>query len=306
MSNETIKFKHINPFNSLRYSENLPEIPKLATSYIESIKNGVLQLQQKKQYFSHIKPIKKVSNTIFSNLLSFKANTNLSKIEKIKPKKEKRLFNLKIKKKLNPTLQNYSKVNTSGLFLTNISTNEDDSTSFIKNYNSSSITSRIPSSNKNKDLLPLLKTQNLINSIDTLYNETNYRYEQFQNDIYNINKYEKSMIDKCDKCFNEIDNKVTIKSDEYLKEGIEMEKYSTMKFNDYFDRLMSNKKNFDYLSLMKLIKNRERKKKMKNIIEKQKIEKKHKLFDRLIENTDLEVKKTNTLVDSFLNKSQLK
>ena len=35
----------------LRYNENLPEIPKLATSYIESIKKGVLQLDQKKKYF---------------------------------------------------------------------------------------------------------------------------------------------------------------------------------------------------------------------------------------------------------------
>jgi hypothetical protein len=52
MSIEKIKkLKYTNPFNSLRYNENLPEIPKLATSYIESIKKGVLQLDQKKNIF---------------------------------------------------------------------------------------------------------------------------------------------------------------------------------------------------------------------------------------------------------------
>lgn len=309
MSNETIikKLKYTNPFNSLRFSENLPEIPKLATSYIESVKNGVLQLQEKKKYYSHIKPIKKTSNSIFSNLnhLSLKTSFNISKIEKINPNKEKRIFNLKIKRKINPIKQNSSKKNSSGLFLTNISTNDDDSTSFIKNYNSLSLSSRINSSNKNKNLPPILKTKNLINSIDKLYNDTNYRFEEFQDHVCDIKKYEKFMINKCDKCFTEIDNKVTIKSDEYLNEGIEMEKYSTMKFNDYFDRLMSDKKDFDYVSLMKMIRNKQKKKKMNRIIQKQKLEKKHKLFDKIIHNTDLELKKTTTLVDSFLNKSQL-
>ena len=52
MSIEKIKkLKYTNPFNSLRYKENLPVIPKLATSYIESIKKDVLQLDQKKIFF---------------------------------------------------------------------------------------------------------------------------------------------------------------------------------------------------------------------------------------------------------------
>ena len=308
MSIEKIKkLKYTNPFNSLRYNENLPEIPKLATSYIESIKKGVLQLDQKKKYFSSIKPIKKISNSIFSNLYRLsinKKNSNISKIEKILPNKERRIFNLKIKRQIKPNIQNRSKINSSGIFLTNVSTNEDSS-SFIKNYNSFSISSRINSSNKKKKLNPIIKTQNLINSIDTLYNDTNFKYENFQNNINNNKKYEKFMIDKCDKCFTEIDNKVSIKSDEYLNEGIEMEKYITMKFNDYFDRLMSDKKDFDYLSLMKMIKNQVKKKKMKNIIQKQKMEKKHILFDKIMHNTDIEIKKATTLVDSFLNKSQL-
>ena len=308
MSIEKIKkLKYTNPFNSLRYNENLPEIPKLATSYIESIKKDVLQLDQKKKYFSSIKPIKKISNSIFSNLYRLsinKKNSNISKIEKILPNKERRIFNLKIKRQIKPNIQNRSKINSSGIFLTNVSTNEDSS-SFIKNYNSFSISSRINSSNKKKKLIPIIKTQNLINSIDTLYNDTNFKYENFQNNINNNKKYEKFMIDKCDKCFTEIDNKVSIKSDEYLNEGIEMEKYITMKFNDYFDRLMSDKKDFDYVSLMKMIRNKQKKKKMNRIIQKQKLEKKHKLFDKIIHNTDLELKNTTTLVDSFLNKSQL-
>jgi hypothetical protein len=44
---------------------------------------------------------------------------------------------------------------------------------------------------------------------------------------------------------------------------------------------------------------------MKNIIQKQKMEKKHILFDKIMHNTDIEIKKATTLVDSFLNKSQI-
>ena len=135
-------------------------------------------------------------------------------------------------------------------------------------------------------------------------NNSNIQYEKLQNKIDIYNKYGELMIKKCNQCYNYIDNKMNVKSDEFLKEKIVEENFSTIKFNDYFDKLISDKKNFDAVSLMQIINNSHRKKIIRDLITKQKTEQNHKQYYKILENTQNDMKKTNELIDSFLNKTR--
>ena len=76
-----------------------------------------------------------------------------------------------------------------------------------------------------------------------------------------------------------------------------------MKFNDFFDKLMKSKKEYDYISLINMIKNNDKNKKIKELISKQKLENNLKEINKKILENQSETKKANILIDSILNKS---
>jgi hypothetical protein len=178
----------------------------------------------------------------------------------------------------------------------------------VSNLSQNSICSTINSSKsssiRKKILPPLFKKEDLLNSIDLIYNNSNINYDKLKDKIKKIDIYEKNMINKCHKYYNRQNKKLDINQiDKYLKEKIENENFQTMKFNDFFDKLMKNKKDYDYISLMNMIKNNDNNKKIKELISKQKLEKNLKeIYNKILENQS-EIKKANILIDSVLNKS---
>ena len=80
-------------------------------------------------------------------------------------------------------------------------------------------------------------------------------------------------------------------NDKYLKENIKNEIFQTIKFNDFFDKLTKNKKDYDYTSLSNMIKNNDKNKKIKELILKQKLAKNLKEINKKILENQSETKK---------------
>jgi hypothetical protein len=108
------------------------------------------------------------------------------------------------------------------------------------------------------------------------------------------------MIKKCNQYFKKLDDKITIKSDDFLKEKLVEQRKISMKFNDFFDKIISQKKEFDYVTMMNMLKNKEKKNKLKEIINRQKSDKKHEKFYKIIEDSKIEIEKANRLIDSMI------
>ena len=193
-------------------------------------------------------------------------------------------------------------LNSASFFITYLPKN-DESNSSQKNICSTINTSK-SSSIRKKILPPLIKKDDLLNSIDLIYNNSNINYDKLKDKIKEINKYEKNMINKCHKYYNRQNKKMKInQNDKYLKEKIKNENFQTMKFNDFFDKLMKSKKEYDYISVINMIKNNEKNKKIKELISKQKLENNLKEINKKILENQSETKKANILIDSILNKS---
>ncbi len=76
-----------------------------------------------------------------------------------------------------------------------------------------------------------------------------------------------------------------------------------MKFHDYFDKIISQKKEFDYIAMMNILKNNEKKKRLKEIVNRQKSNKMYEKFYKIIEDNKIEAEKTNRLIESLMNNS---
>ena len=305
---EKIKiFSSRHPFNLIDFKGKLPRIPLLINEYKSKIKNDILTLNYGKGLTDrNQKEINK--NFLFNTII--KTSTFNHKKKRNSPLSASPKKKISRNKKTNKKIKLPSEANLnlkSDIFLTNVenSKNEDYLNNKINNNNNNYNTINISSiSNSKKFLPPIIKRKEFIKSLDFLMMNTNLHYENFQNKIENINHYEEKMIKKCNKYFKKLDDKITIKSDEFLKEKfIDDKKNSSLKFNDYFDKLITKRKEFDYLTMINLMGKYNKKKKLRDIVNKQKNEKKHKKFYKVIEDTELEAEKVNKLIDSLMNKS---
>ena len=296
------------PFNSFSIEKKLPYIPtiiredkKIIQSDLQLLRLNSGNLPSIQKLFNR-NPSKRITRRLTREKTSTrKLNTEESfddsprLIENRILRNKNRLINKLQKKEINP----YSYSPTKGVFLTNFSqgiTNDDSS--FINNSSSISI-SRISSGRKKK--MSIKEKENLIRNIVYLNLESNDTLNKLQRSIENNNNYEKSMINKCDDTLKYYDKKYKIQSDEFLNENIDNKDDLNLKFNEFFDKMFSQNKEFDYYVIMRAIKEMEKKK----IIHRDrelKIEKRHDKFYKLIKNNQKEAKKAYDLIDEIKKK----
>ena len=263
---------------------------------MDKLNEDFLKLHFKNQNINQIKPQIKNKNHLLSiNLINETDNIILNKLNSHSERK----LTLKEKKLSmnNNDISSYSP----RFFITYLP--KYDVSNLSQNSICSTINSSKSSSIRKKILPPLFKKEDLLNSIDLIYNNSNINYDKLKDKIKKIDIYEKNMINKCHKYYNRQNKKLDINQiDKYLKEKIENENFETMKFNDFFDKLMKNKKDYDYISLMNMIKNNDNNKKIKELISKQKLENNLKEINKKILENQSETKKANILIELVLNK----
>ena len=282
---EIIDKEYNNPFHFIQLNENLPKISSLTSKYMDKLNEDFLKLHFKNQNINQIKPKIKNKNQLLSiNLINETENNILNKLNSHSERK----LTLKEKKLSinNNDISSYSP----RFFITYLPKNNESNSS--QNYICSTINSSKSSSIRKKILPPLIKKEDLLNSIDLIYNNSNINYDKLKDKIKEINKYEKNMIDKCHNYYNRQNKKMKInQNDKYLKENIKNEIFQTIKFNDFFDKLTKNKKDYDYTSLSNMIKNNDKNKKIKELISKQKLAKNLKEINKKILENQSETKK---------------
>ena len=304
--NNDLSMKYL-PFNSFSIEKKLPYIPTLIN---EDKKKIQLDLQLLRLNSGNLPSIQKLFHRNFGRRITRRLTREKTSTRKLNTEEsfddsprlienrilrnKNRLINKLQKKEINP----YSYSPTKGVFLTNFSqgiTNDDSS--FINNSSSISI-SRISSGRKKK--MSIKEKENLIRNIVYLNLESNDTLNKLQRSIENNNNYEKSMINKCDDTLKYYDKKYKIQSDEFLNENINKDDLN-LKFNEFFDKMFSQNKEFDYYVIMRAIKEMEKKK----IIHRDrelKIEKRHDKFYKLIKNNQKEAKKAYDLIDEIKKK----
>ena len=305
--NNDLSMKYL-PFNSFSIEKKLPYIPTLIN---EDKKKIQLDLQLLRLNSGNLPSIQKLFHRNFGRRITRRLTREKTSTRKLNTEEsfddsprlienrilrnKNRLINKLQKKEINP----YSYSPTKGVFLTNFSqgiTNDDSS--FINNSSSISI-SRISSGRKKK--MSIKEKENLIRNIVYLNLESNDTLNKLQRSIENNNNYEKSMINKCDDTLKYYDKKYKIQSDEFLNENIDNKDGLNLKFNEFFDKMFSQNKEFDYYVIMRAIKEMEKKK----IIHRDrelKIEKRHDKFYKLIKNNQKEAKKAYDLIDEIKKK----
>ena len=296
------------PFNSFSIEKKLPYIPTIIREDKKIIQSD---LQLLRLNSGNLPSIQKLFHRNFGRRITRRLTREKTSTRKLNTEEsfddsprlienrilrnKNRLINKLQKKEINP----YSYSPTKGVFLTNFSqgiTNDDSS--FINNSSSISI-SRISSGRKKK--MSIKEKENLIRNIVYLNLESNDTLNKLQRSIENNNNYEKSMINKCDDTLKYYDKKYKIQSDEFLNENIDNKDDLNLKYNEFFDKMFSQNKEFDYYVIMRAIKEMEKKK----IIHRDrelKIEKRHDKFYKLIKNNQKEAKKAYDLIDEIKKK----
>ena len=297
------------PFNSFSIEKKLPYIPtiikedkKIIQSDLSLLNLNAGNLPPIQKLFSRSQSRRltrkltreKTSNKILYTESSLNDSQRLLQNRILRNKN--RLINKLQKKEINPYL--YSP--TKGVFLTNLSQGRTNDDSSILNNSSSVSLSRISSGRRKK--MSSKDKDNLIRSVLYLNLESKDAFNKLQRSVDNINSYEKSMINRCDNTLKYYDNKYKIQSDEFLKENIDdhMDNFN-LRFNQFFDKMFSENKEFDYYVIMRIIKEMEKKKMIKRDKE-IKIEKRHDKFINLIKNNQKEAKRTYELIDEIKKK----
>ncbi len=297
------------PFNSFSIEKKLPYIPtiikedkKIIQSDLSLLNLNAGNLPPIQKLFSRSQSRRltrkltreKTSNKILYTESSLNDSQRLLQNRILRNKN--RLINKLQKKEINPYL--YSP--TKGVFLTNLSQGRTNDDSSILNNSSSVSLSRISSERRKK--MSSKDKDNLIRSVLYLNLESKDAFNKLQRSVDNINSYEKSMINRCDITLKYYDNKYKIQSDEFLKENIDdhMDNFN-LRFNQFFDKMFSENKEFDYYVIMKAIKEMEKKKMIKKDKE-IKVEKRHDKFVKLIYNNQKEAKRTYELIDEIKKK----
>ena len=297
------------PFNSFSIEKKLPYIPTIIKEDKKIIQSDLSLLNLNK---GNLPPIQKLFSRSQSRRLTRKltrektsnkilyTESSLNDSQRLLQNRilrnKNRLINKLQKKEINPYL--YSP--TKGVFLTNLSQGRTNDDSSILNNSSSVSLSRISSGRRKK--MSSKDKDNLIRSVLYLNLESKDAFNKLQRSVDNINSYEKSMINRCDITLKYYDNKYKIQSDEFLKENIDdhMDNFN-LRFNQFFDKMFSENKEFDYYVIMRIIKEMEKKKMIKRDKE-IKIEKRHDKFSNLIKNNQIEAKGTYELIDEIKKK----
>jgi len=201
----------------------------------------------------------------------------------------------------------HSKNCLSGVFLTNLSqrlTTDNSINNYSNNFSPLSL-SRVSSGNKKK-IITVKNRVNFVKSLDFLNKEIKDDYDNMKEQFDDYNDYEKFMKNKCDNMLKYYDRRFKIQSDEFINEKTEKIKHQGLnyKFNRYFDKLISLKKNFDYVAMNKLLKERTDKKKLEKEINRQRIQKQREKYLNLIEQNIEEAKKVEMLSDEYMKKNQ--
>ena len=239
-------------------------------------------------------------------------NENITSIYQLdKPKYQTKLERLKrrFRNKSNNFSNNNNNSNNylSSVFLTNLSqrlTSDNSINNYSNNFSPISV-SRVSSGNKKK-ILTVKSRENIVKSLDFLNKEIKDDYDNMKEKFDDYNDYEKFMKNKCNNIFKYYDRRVKIQSDEYINEKIVKIKTQGLnyKFNNYFDKLISLKKNFDYVAMNKLLKERTDKKKLEKEINRQRIQKQREKYLNLIEKNVEDAKKVEILSDEYMKKNK--
>jgi hypothetical protein len=311
MSKDKIKsFSSGHIFNLIEFKGKLPRIPILVNEYKSIIKKEVFSLDYGKGIANTERENNKIKNSIFNNINHhkfYKKKNNVFKRKNFaKSATPKKIYsrNLQYKKRIklpSDILNNNISNSKSEIFLTDIPNNNNSNNyEYINNRINNFKTIDLSNISLGKKKLPPIRNREFIKSLDDLILNADLNYENLQDKVDDVNKYEKKMIKKCNQYFKKLDDKITIKSDDFLKEKLVEQRKISMKFNDFFDKIISQKKEFDYVTMMNMLKNKERKNKLKEIINRQKSDKKHEKFYKIIEDSKIEIEKANRLIDSMI------
>lgn len=309
MLNDNIKDKIKNffekdIFKKIKIKDNLPRITNLTKQYKDNIKNNVIELNFQKKIMNPITLNNKERKSIFNNIYHNKVFKKKIEIkEKILPisLSEKKIFKnniilkhpkYKIQLSENRSTNSYylSTHNNENLNIQNINIELKTSRNFIKNI-----------------LLPNIKIKrNFISSIDNIETEADESFEFYKNKFQRNSDYENKMIKKCNNSFKELEKKIQIQNydDEFFNGNyINNKVYTNEKFNDFFDRIISNKIQLDQNSIMNILRNLYKKRKLREKINKQKLEKNRNKLFQIIKDNNYKVRKINEFLNSSKNKS---
>lgn len=309
MLNDNIKDKIKNffekdIFKKIKIKDNLPRITNLTKQYKDNIKNNVIELNFQKKIMNPITLNNKERKSIFNNIYHNKVFKKKIEIkEKILPisLSEKKIFKnniilkhpkYKIQLSENHSTNSYylSTHNNENLNIQNINTELKTSRNYIKNI-----------------LLPNIKIKrNFISSIDNIETEADESFEFYKNKFQRNSDYENKMIKKCNNSFKELEKKIQIQNydDEFFNGNyINNKEYTNEKFNDFFDRIISNKIQLDQNSIMNILRNLYKKRKLREKINKQKLEKNRNKLFQIIKDNNYKVRKINEFLNSSKNKS---
>ena len=311
MSKDKIKsFSSGHIFNLIEFKGKLPRIPILVNEYKSIIKKEVFSLDYGKGIANTERENNKIKNSIFNNINHhkfYKKKNNVFKRKNFaKSATPKKIYsrNLQYKKRIklpSDILNNNISNSKSEIFLTDIPNNNNSNNyEYINTRINNFKTIDLSNISLGKKKLPPIRNREFIKSLDDLILNADLNYENLQDKVDDVNKYEKKMIKKCNQYFKKLDDKITIKSDDFLKEKLVEQRKISMKFNDFFDKIISQKKEFDYVTMMNMLKNKEKKNKLKEIINRQKSDKKHEKFYKIIEDSKIEIEKANRLIDSMI------
>ena len=287
------------PFSSINESKQLPYIPTIIKNDKEKVKKEVLLFGENSRLitdFDSYIPNKRAS-LIGKRTSLLRLNDNSGNNESIlNSERIQSRFSIKLKK----LREKNSNSNCSGVFLTNMNKKKNDESSLnSRNNNNSFSLSRISSGKRNK--MSNREKMDLFYTLEYLDLYSNNKMYALQNNIDDIENYEKKMIHKCHGTLKQYNDKYVIQSDEYLKEKIGNNDNLNLKFNQYFDKLISQNKEFDYIAIHNLIKEIE-KKELEKKINQMKIENKHQRFLKLINDGQSEYKKAKDLFEKVRKK----
>ena len=222
---ESFSSKHI--FNLIQFNEKLPRIPILVNEYKKKIKNDVLSLDLRKEILKTERENNKIKNSIFNNInkrqINKKKKTSVYQRKNVNSAIPKRIHsrNLKYKKKIKlpSNILNNNTISKSDIFLTDISNNTNSNNyDFLNDKINNFNTIETSNYSTGKKKLPPIRNRDFIKSLDFLILNADLQYENMQVKFDDVNEYEKKMIKKCNKYFKKLDDKITIKSDDFLKE----------------------------------------------------------------------------------------
>lgn len=309
MLNDNIKDKIKNffekdIFKKIKIKDNLPRITNLTKQYKDNIKNNVIELNFQKKIMNPITLNNKERKSIFNNIYHNKVFKKKIEIkEKILPisLSEKKIFkNNIILKHPKYKIQLSENHSTNSYYL---STHNNENLN-IQNINIELKTSRNCIKNI---LLPNIKIKrNFISSIDNIETEADESFEFYKNKFQRNSDYENKMIKKCNNSFKELEKKIQIQNydDEFFNGNyINNKEYTNEKFNDFFDRIISNKIQLDQNSIMNILRNLYKKRKLREKINKQKLEKNRNKLFQIIKDNNYKVRKINEFLNSSKNKS---